>query len=146
MIALASDHGGFELKEAIKIFLDDIKIPYKDFGVNKPDSVDYAIIALPAVKAVASGTCEKGILFCGTGVGMSLAANKVKGIRCINCSEPFTAKLSREHNDANVLALGGRVVGVDLAKMIVKIWLETPFSGDERHKRRITQVMQIENP
>jgi ribose 5-phosphate isomerase B len=144
MVAIAADHGGFELKEAIKALLDEINVGYRDFGVHAAKSCDYATVGFPAVQAVASGECERGILFCGTGVGMSLVANKTRGIRCVLCSEPFTAKLSREHNDSNVLALGGRVVGVELAKFIVKIWLETPFSNDERHIRRLNLVEKVE--
>ncbi|MDR0409523.1 MAG: ribose 5-phosphate isomerase B [Spirochaetaceae bacterium] len=144
MIALASDHGGFALKNEIRLLLDDMGLPYTDFGADSPVSCDYALFGVPAAKAVAAGKCEKGILFCGTGAGMNYAANKICGIRCVVCSDCFTAVMSRAHNDANMLALGGRVVGVDLAKMIVRLWLETEFSGDERHKRRIAQVMELD--
>jgi ribose 5-phosphate isomerase B len=141
---LASDHGGFALKNEIKVLLDGMALAYKDFGTDTADSCDYAAFAVPAARAVARGECELGILFCGTGAGMNYTANKVKGIRCIVCSDCFTAAMSRAHNNANMLALGGRVVGVDLAKMIVKTWLETEFSGDERHKRRIAQITALE--
>jgi ribose 5-phosphate isomerase B len=144
MIALASDHGGFSLKNEIKVLLDDMGLAYKDFGTDSADSCDYATFGVRAARAVAQGECERGILFCGTGAGMNYTANKICGIRCIVCSDCFTAAMSRAHNDANMLALGGRVVGVDLAKMIVKVWLETEFSGDERHKRRIAQVMELD--
>jgi ribose 5-phosphate isomerase B len=145
VIALASDHGGFALKEAIKPFLQEAGIPFKDFGTDSEASCDYPKMALPAIKAVAAGDCEKGILFCGTGVGMSIAANKARGIRCVLCSESFTAMLSRQHNNANMLALGGRVLGVDIAKQIIKTWLETPFEGGERHSRRIAEIAEIES-
>ncbi|MDR3356375.1 MAG: ribose 5-phosphate isomerase B [Spirochaetaceae bacterium] len=144
MIALASDHGGFELKNAIKTLLDELALPYKDFGTDNAAPCDYADYAAPAARTVASGDCDRGLLFCGTGAGMNCAANKVRGIRCVVCSDCFTAEMSRAHNDANMLALGGRVVGVGLARQIVKIWLETPFSGDERHKRRISQIAALE--
>ena len=144
MIALASDHGGFALKNEIKVLLDEMALAYKDFGTDTEASCDYAVFAVPAAEAVARGECERGILFCGTGAGMNYTANKVKGIRCIVCSDCYTAAASRSHNDANMLALGGRVVGVELARMIVRVWLETEFSGDERHKRRIAQIMSLE--
>ncbi|MDR1148457.1 MAG: ribose 5-phosphate isomerase B, partial [Spirochaetaceae bacterium] len=144
MIALASDHGGFALKNEIKVLLDDMGLAYTDFGTDSADSCDYAAFGIRAARSVAQGECEKGILFCGTGAGMNYTANKICGIRCIVCSDCFTAAMSRAHNNANMLALGGRVVGVDLAKMIVKVWLETKFSGDERHKRRIAQVMELD--
>jgi ribose 5-phosphate isomerase B len=144
MIALASDHGGFALKNKIKGLLDEMSLAYKDFGTDTAESCDYAVFALPAALAVARGECERGILVCGTGAGMSYTANKVNGIRCVLCSDCFTAAMSRAHNDANMLALGGRVIGVDLAKMIVKVWLETEFSGEERHKRRIAQITALE--
>ncbi|MDR2803306.1 MAG: ribose 5-phosphate isomerase B [Treponema sp.] len=145
MIALASDHGGLALKNEIKVLLGEMSLAYKDFGTDTADSCDYAVFAVPAARAVAGGECERGLLFCGTGAGMNYTANKIRGIRCALCSDCFTAAMSRAHNDANMLALGGRVVGVDLAKMIVKIWLETKFSGDERHKRRIAQISALEN-
>ncbi|GHU39237.1 ribose 5-phosphate isomerase B [Spirochaetia bacterium] len=140
MIALAGDHGGFLLKEEIKKYLDELKFDYKDFGSATGESCDYPVVSKPAIQAVATGVCEKGILFCGTGVGMSITANKTRGIRCVVCSEPFSAALSREHNNTNMLALGGRVIGVDLAKMIVKIWLTTEFSNVDRHIKRVSLI------
>ncbi|GMO28690.1 MAG: ribose 5-phosphate isomerase B [Termitinemataceae bacterium] len=144
MIALASDHGGFPLKNEIKKFLEELHFEYKDFGCDSQASCDYSDFGLKAAQAVAAGTCEKGIVICGTGAGMSYTANKVNGVRCVLCSDCYTAAMSREHNDANMLSLGGRVLGIDLAKMIVQTWLETKFSNDERHKRRIAKVMDIE--
>jgi ribose 5-phosphate isomerase B len=145
MIALASDHGGFALKNDIKLLLDEMKLAYRDFGTDSEASCDYAVFAVPAARAVARGDCDKGILFCGTGAGMNYTANKIAGIRCIVCSDCYTAAMSRAHNDANMLSLGGRVVGFGLARTIVKIWLETEFSGDERHKRRIAQIAALDN-
>ena len=143
MIVIANDHGGLILKQPIIEVLDELKLPYKDLGTNSPESTDYPLWGYRAAKLVASGECEKGIIICGTGVGISLTANKVKGIRCVVCSDCYSAKLSRAHNNTNMLALGGRVVGPDLAKMIVKIWLETPFEG-ERHARRVQMIMDVE--
>ena len=143
MIALGSDHAGLPLKKEIMELLDSMNIAYKDFGTYTAESCDYAKFAQQAANAVISGECEKGILCCGTGIGISLAANKVKGIRCVVCSDCFSAKMSREHNNCNMLALGARVVGGELARMIVKIWLETEFAGG-RHQRRVDQIMAIE--
>ena len=143
IIALGSDHAGLPLKKEIMELLDSMNIQYKDFGTYTSDSCDYAQFGQRAANAVIAGECDKGILCCGTGIGISLAANKVKGIRCVVCSDCFSAKMSREHNDANMLALGARVVGGELARMIVKIWLETEFAGG-RHQRRVDQIMAIE--
>ena len=143
MIALGSDHAGLPLKKEIMEQLDSMGVAYKDFGTYTEGSCDYAIFAQKAGMAVQSGECERGILCCGTGIGISLAANKMKGIRCVVCSDCFSAKMSREHNDCNMLALGARVVGGELARMIVEIWLETEFAG-ERHQRRVDQIMAIE--
>ena len=143
MIALGCDHGGYELKQEIKKYLDEKGIEYKDYGCDSLDSVDYPIYAKKVAHAILDGECEKGILICGTGLGISLAANKVKGIRACVCSEPFTAKLSRAHNDCNVLAFGARVVGGELAKMIVDTWINTEFEGG-RHQRRVDLLMEIE--
>ena len=143
MIALGSDHAGLPLKKEIMELLDSMGVAYKDFGTYTSDSCDYAQFGQHAANAVIAGECDKGILCCGTGIGISLAANKVKGIRCVVCSDCFSAKMSREHNDANMLALGARVVGGELARMIVKIWLETEFAGG-RHQRRVDQIMAIE--
>ena len=143
MIAIACDHGGFELKEQVRAHLERQGIAYKDFGCYSPESVDYPVTGAAAAKAVASGECERGILCCGTGIGISMAANKVKGIRCACCSDCYSAKMTRMHNDANMLAMGARVVGVDLGRMIAEIFLTTGFEGG-RHQRRIDQIMAIE--
>ena len=143
MIALASDHAGLPLKKEIMALLDEMKLEYRDYGTDSTASCDYAVFGQRAAKAVASGECERGILCCGTGIGISLAANKVKGIRCAVCSECFSAKMSRQHNDANMLAMGARVVGGELARMMVQIWLTTDFEGG-RHQRRVDQIMAIE--
>ena len=130
MIALGCDHGGFELKQEIKKYLEGQGIQY----------VDYPVYAKKVAKAIQSGECEKGILICGTGIGISITANKFKGIRAALCSDCFSAEATRLHNDANVLAMGGRVVGAGLALKIVDTFLNTPFSNDERHIRRISQI------
>ena len=140
MIALGCDHGGFNLITAIKKYLDEKNIPYKEFGTFSDESVDYPIYAYKVAKAVAGGECELGILCCGTGIGMSLAANKVRGIRAAAVSDCFTAEATRLHNDANILCLGARTLGPGLALKIVDVFLDTPFSGDERHVRRISQI------
>lgn len=145
MIAIGCDHGGFELKEAVKKHLDERKIEYKDFGTYSVDSCDYAVYAEKAAKAVAGGECERGLLFCGTGVGISMAANKVRGIRACCCSDKFSAEMTRLHNDANMLCLGGRVVSAEKAIELVDIFLDTEFSGEERHIRRIAQITDLEN-
>jgi ribose 5-phosphate isomerase B len=142
-IGIASDHAAFPLKQFVKSYLEEKGIEYKDYGAYTGESCDYAVFGQKAANAVASGECERGILCCGTGIGISLAANKTKGIRCVVCSDCFSAKMSREHNDCNMLALGARVVGGELARMIVKIWLETEFAGG-RHQRRRDQIMAIE--
>ena len=144
MIALASDHGGFALKEEMKKHLDSRGIAYKDFGCDSPASCDYPDMAKLACDAVVSGECEKAVLFCGTGIGMSMAANKVKGIRACACSDAFSAKFTRLHNNANVLCLGGRVVGAGLAAELIDLFLDTPFEGG-RHQNRIDKVMALEN-
>lgn len=143
MIALGSDHAGLPLKRVIQAMLDEMGIPYKDYGTYTTDRCDYTEFAYKAAVAVASGECEKGIICCGTGIGISIAANKVKGIRCVACSEPYSALLSRQHNDSNMLAMGSRVVGSELAKMIVRIWLEGEFEGG-RHARRLENLKEIE--
>ncbi len=144
MIALASDHGGFELKEVIKQYLEKNGLEYKDYGTFSTESVDYPTYGEAAAKAVASGECERGLLFCGTGIGISIAANKVHGIRAAVCSECYSAEMSRRHNNANILALGGRVVGPGLAEQIVQVWLNTEFEGG-RHERRVGLLSEIEN-
>ena len=141
-IALAADHGGFELKEAVKAHLDELGLEYIDFGTHSTDSVDYPDMALPACDAVVSGQCDKALLFCGTGVGISMAANKVKGIRACCCSDSFSAEYTRRHNDANVLALGAGITGPNLAKRMVEVFLNTEFEGG-RHARRVAQLDAI---
>ena len=145
MIALGSDHGGFPLKERVKAYLDKEGIPYQDYGCHSTESCDYPIYGKAAAEAVASGACEKGIVICTTGIGISIAANKVKGIRCALLDNPMSARLTREHNDTNMMALGAAVTGEMLALEIVDVWLDTAFSGVERHQRRIDKVMAYEN-
>lgn len=143
MIALGSDHAGFELKHEIMEYLDKKGIEYKDFGTYNTESCDYPLFGEAAARAVASGECDMGILVCGTGIGISLAANKVRGIRCACCSDCFSAEMSRKHNDANMLALGARVVGSGLAMKIVDAFLSTDFEGG-RHARRVGLISEIE--
>lgn len=140
MVAIGCDHGGFELKQEILAFLDKKGIEYKDFGCYSTASVDYPEYARKVAHAILDGTCDKGILICGTGIGISIAANKIPGIRAALCTDCFCAQATREHNDANILAMGGRVVGPGLATKIVETFLETPFSNDERHIRRINLI------
>lgn len=144
MIALGSDHAGLSLKKEVIAYLESKNIEYKDFGTYTTDRCNYPEYAVLAANAVASGECEKGIIFCGTGVGISIAANKVKGIRCVVCSDVYSAVLSREHNDTNMLALGARVVGTGLALMIVEGWLGSAFEGG-RHQIRVDQIKNIED-
>lgn len=143
-IAIGSDHGGYELKELIKKHLQEKGFDIKDFGTDSTESTDYPDFAEAVGKAVANKELEKGILICGTGVGISIAANKVPGVRCALVSDCFSAKATRQHNDANILALGARVVGPGLALDIVKLWLATEFEGG-RHQRRIDKITDIEN-
>jgi ribose 5-phosphate isomerase B len=143
MIAIGSDHAGFELKREIISYLECKGLKYKDYGTYCTDSTDYPEYGEAVGKAVASGECENGILVCGTGVGISIAANKVKGVRCAACSETFSAEMSRLHNDANIIAVGARVVGVGLALKIVETFLNTGFEGG-RHARRVDKIMAIE--
>ena len=140
MIGLGCDHGGLELKNVIIDYLKKNGIEYKDYGTYTSESVDYPKYAKLVANAVASGECDRGILICGTGIGISIAANKVKGIRCALCHDVFSANATREHNDSNILAMGGRVIGPGPAVEVVKAWLETDFSGDERHLRRIKMI------
>ncbi len=144
MIAIACDHSALELKKEIEELLSARGLEYKDFGTYTTDSCHYPVFGMRAATAVASGECERGIVICGTGIGISLAANKVKGIRCALCSDPYSAKMTRAHNDANMLALGARVIGTELAKMIVEVWLDTPFEGG-RHQTRVDMITAIEN-
>ena len=143
MLALGCDHGGYNLICAIKKYLDEKGIEYKDFGTYSTDSVDYPVYGYKVAKAVASGECELGILCCGTGIGISMAANKVKGIRAAACSDYFSAKYTRLHNDANCLCLGDRVVGAGLALELVDVFINTGFEGG-RHATRVDQIMDIE--
>lgn len=144
MIAIGNDHAGFELKDAVISVIKEFGLEYKDFGCYSTDKAEYPVYAQKAADSVASGECERGILICGTGIGISIAANKVKGIRAAACSEPFSAKMSRVHNNSNILAIGARVVGSELAKMIVREWLSAEFEGG-RHQERINQITAIEN-
>lgn len=144
MIAIGCDHGGFEIKEAIKDYLNNEGLEYRDFGTYDTNCVDYPVFAYKVAKAVAACECEKGILCCGTGIGVSIAANKVKGIRASVCSDEFSAKMTRCHNDANILCLGGRIIDKKKAVLLSDIFLKTQFEGG-RHKRRIEQISEIEN-
>lgn len=140
MIAIGCDQGGYELKQGIIKHLQERGFEYKDFGCYSEDSVDYPEYGKAVAHAVADGECERGILICGTGIGISIAANKVKGIRAALCTDCFMAEATRLHNDANILAMGGRVIGMGLALKIVDTFLDTPFSNEERHIRRISQL------
>ncbi len=140
MIAIGSDHGGFELKKEIIEHLKNKNIEVKDLGTYSEDAVDYPDYGHAVAKAILDGTCEQGIVICGTGIGISISANKIPGIRCALCHDCFSAEATKLHNDSNILALGARVVGPGLALKIVDTFLETPFSGDERHTRRISKI------
>ena len=140
MIAIGCDHGGFGLKKEIMAHLEKQGYEYKDFGTYSEASCDYPQYAKAVAKAVASGECDRGILICGTGIGVSITANKVRGIRAALCSDCFSAEATRQHNNANVLCMGARVTGPGLALKIVNTFLTTPFSNDERHIRRINQI------
>ena len=144
-VAIGSDHGGFNLKELLKTELTAAGFILKDFGTNTTASCDYPNIAFKVAEAVAKGECQKGILICGTGIGMSIAANKVPGIRAALCHDVFSAEATREHNDSNVLTMGERVIGPGLALKIAETWLTTEFSGAERHQRRLTQIDNYSN-
>ena len=143
MIALGSDHGGFPLKEHIKEYLDAHGLDYVDYGCADTSSCDYPVYGKAAAEAVASGKCDRGIVICTTGVGISIAANKVKGIRCALCTDTLTAEMTRRHNDANMLAMGAGIVGPILAERIVDTFLSTEFEGG-RHARRVAKMMEIE--
>ncbi len=140
MIALGCDHGGYALMQEVIAYLEKKQIPYQNFGTFSEESVDYPQYGKAVAHAVADGSCEKGILICGTGIGISITANKVKGIRAALCHDVFSAKATRQHNDANILAMGGRVIGPGHALEVVEAFLETPFSNEERHIRRIAQI------
>lgn len=143
-ISLGADHGGRQLKDVLKEMLTEMNVEVDDVGCHDDQSVDYPDYAKPVAERVAAGESDLGILVCGTGIGMSIAANKINGIRCAVVSDEFSARMSREHNQANVLAIGERVVGSDLAKSIVKAWLSSEFAGN-RHARRVEKIAQIEN-
>lgn len=140
MIALGNDQAGFGLKQEVMKYLDEHDIPYKDYGSYSEESVDYPVYAKKVAHAVADGECEKGILICGTGIGISIAANKVKGVRAALCHDTFSAEATRQHNDANILAMGARVIGPGLAIKIVDTFLHTEFSNAERHARRVAML------
>ncbi|OIJ11754.1 ribose 5-phosphate isomerase B [Anaerobacillus alkalilacustris] len=143
-VAIGSDHGGMNIKEELKALMDEMNIQYEDVGCTCSESVDYPDYALPVAQKVANNEVDRGILVCGTGIGMSIAANKVKGIRCALAHDTFSAKATREHNDSNILAMGERVVGPGLAREIAKIWLETEFEGG-RHAIRVDKITKLEN-
>jgi ribose 5-phosphate isomerase B len=142
-IAIGCDHAGVELKNELLSLLNNLRIQYIDYGTDSPESVDYPDFGEKVSDAVSSGKIESGILICGTGIGMSIVANKFPGVRASLCNDLFTAKMSRLHNDANILVIGGRIVGKDLAKEIVKTWVSTSFEGD-RHCRRLDKITKIE--
>ena len=140
MTAIGSDHGGFELKEKLMEHLSERGLEYKDFGTYSSASCDYPVYAKAVANAVASGECDRGIIICGTGIGVSITANKVRGIRAALCGDCFSAEATRQHNDANVLCMGARAVGEGLALKIADTFLDTPFSNDERHIHRISMI------
>lgn len=143
MIALGGDHGGYRLKEVVKKYLDEINVEYEDYGSYSEESIDYTVYAAKVGYAVAEGRADQGILICSTGIGISIAANKVKGVRAALCTNSFCAEKSRSHNNANILCLGGYVVDDETAKEIVKVFLSTEFEGG-RHQRRVEQITMIE--
>ena len=143
-ISVGCDHGALELKNALVAHLNKKGYEVKDFGTYTPDSCDYPEFAEAAAKAVATGECDRGIVLCTTGIGVSITANKVKGVRCALLTDTMTARLTREHNDTHMMALGAGVVGPMLALQIVDTWLETPFSNEARHQRRIDKLMAVE--
>ncbi|QOY37249.1 ribose 5-phosphate isomerase B [Anaerobacillus isosaccharinicus] len=142
-VAIGSDHGGINIKAEIKNLMDELNIQYEDVGCACDESVDYPDYALPVAKKVASGEVDRGILICGTGIGMSIAANKISGIRCALVHDTFSAKATREHNDSNILAMGERVIGPGLAREVAKVWLQTEFEGG-RHARRVEKITLLE--
>lgn len=143
MIAIGCDHGGYELKERVVKYLEEKNIPYQDMGCNSKDSCDYPVFGHAVARAVADGTCETGIVICTTGIGISISANKIKGVRCALCGDTLSAKMTRLHNNANVLAMGAGIVGENLALEIVETFLNTPFSNEERHQRRVDLIEQL---
>ncbi|MDH7576639.1 MAG: ribose 5-phosphate isomerase B [Bacillota bacterium] len=142
-VAIGSDHAGFHLKERVKEYLTSRQIEFRDFGVDRPDPADYPDIARVVAEAVATGECDRGVLICGTGIGMVIAANKVPGIRAALCQDSFTARAAREHNDVNILTLGERVLGPGLACEIIETWLQAQFAGG-RHARRLAKIRLME--
>lgn len=144
MYAIGSDHGGYELKQAVMAHLKERGVEFRDYGTFSTDSCDYPDYGEAVARAVASGECERGIVVCGTGIGISIAANKVHGVRCALCGDCFSAQMAREHNDANVLALGARVLGPGLALKIVDTFLDAEFQGG-RHARRVAKIMALED-
>ncbi len=139
-LVIGNDHAGFFLKENLKEYLEEVDIEYEDFGGHSQEIVDYPDIGFKVAYAVAEGKYDRGILICGTGIGMSIVANKVKGIRAALCENPFSARYSREHNDANILTMGAWKLGYRIARDIVKIWLSTPFSKEKDHLRRLQKI------
>ena len=144
MIAIGCDHGGYALKQEVMKHLTELGLDYKDFGTYSEESCDYPIYGEAVARAVASGECDRGIVICGTGIGISIAANKIKGIRAALCGDCFSAEMTRRHNDANILAMGARILGSGLALKIVDTFLTTPFEGG-RHSRRIDLISEIES-
>ncbi|BDG49118.1 ribose 5-phosphate isomerase B [Parageobacillus sp. KH3-4] len=142
-VAIASDHAGIRIREEIKKLMDELGIEYIDLGCDCETSVDYPDYAIPVAEKVANGEVDRGILICGTGIGMTIAANKVKGVRCALCHDVYSAKVTRQHNDSNVLAMGERVIGPGLAREIAEVWLTTKFEGG-RHARRVEKITQYE--
>lgn len=140
MIAIGSDHGGYDLKQRVIQYLEEKQIPYQDMGCDSKASVDYPVYGKAVAQAVSEGRCDKGIVVCTTGIGISIAANKVQGVRCALCSDTLSARMTRLHNDANVLALGGGMLGDNLALDIVETFLNTPFSNEEKHQRRVDML------
>ena len=143
MIALGSDHGGYDLKERVKAYLDKEGIAYKDYGCHSKESCDYPVFGKAAAEAVASGECDKGIVICTTGIGISIAANKIKGIRCAHCADCLEAEMTRRHNDANMMAIGAGFTGKNMAERMVEVFLTTEFEGG-RHERRVNKMMALE--
>ena len=143
-IALACDHGGYAMKEELKSWLEQLGHEYEDFGCYSAESCDYPDYVAPAARAVAAGECQRGILLCTTGIGVSIAANKIKGIRCAHCADCLEAKMTRAHNDANMMSIGAGFTGPNMAKEMVEVFLSTDFSGVERHARRNGKVMALE--
>lgn len=142
-IAIASDHGGYDYKQELIPYIESLGYQVLDLGCHGPASVDYPDYGISCAQAVARGEADRGVVICGTGIGISISANKVPGIRCALCTDPVMARLTREHNDANMLAMGGRIIGIELAKGIVQAFLSTEFSGG-RHKTRIDKIAQYE--